>query len=83
MHTLTGRMTDVAMAIFFTGVRLFLAELPITSRRMYLQSPSMPDASGAASAVAAAALALLRLRGRVEAGDPGLDSIALMTAGNK
>ncbi len=72
--------TVVAMPIFFTGMCFFLTEVPITSPRMYLRSPSIREVSDAASAVAAAALPLLRLRGRVEAEDSGLDRIALMAA---
>ena len=78
--TMRGQSTEVAWPCFLTGMRVFLTLLPVTSRCMYLQSLSIPEAD--ASDGAAAALSLPRFRGRVEADDSGLVRIALMAAGN-
>ena len=80
--TMREQSTEVAWPCFLTGMRVFLTLLPITSRCMYLQSLSIQEAFDAASDGAAAALSLPRFRGRVEADDSGLVSIALMAAGN-
>ena len=64
----------------FTGIFWFLTEYPNTSRGMYLQSPSIRTAGASARA---AALPLPHFRGRVDAEDSGLDSIALIAAGKK
>jgi hypothetical protein len=64
-------------------MRVLLTFLPITSLRLYLQSLSTPDASGAASDGAAGALSLKSLLGREEDDDSGLVYIALVAAGNK
>ncbi len=58
-----------AMPSFFTGMPVFLTLLPITLRRMYLLSLSIPDASAASDE--AAALSLQHFHWRVEAEDYG------------
>jgi hypothetical protein len=45
-----------AMPSFFTGMPVFLTLLPITLRRMYLLSLSIPDASAASDEAAALSL---------------------------
>ena len=69
-------------ACFLTGMRVFLTLLPITSRCMYLQSLSIPEAYEVASGGEEAALSLPRFRGSVELDDSRLVRIALMPVGN-